>query len=330
MIPDSVTFRKRVSLTNRAITHSQADLVATFVELKEGSTAVVTNGRVLTLSTEQARARSGGEEAIACPWFRWGATPKISLHSSLASFTQDDTVSPASVQALDTSASDFELLETLEWRDRGKAVWAIVNGANLEVADVDALTSELWSDVAMAASSVAAVRQQAARFYGGGQDILQGLERESAAITSEHPDAVVSIDGCLDPLSPEAQKLAPILLVLREQLGSSLALRLALNPARDVGGLPIKSYYRYAAPALPTAAPPAAFFDGLPTTKTLTLGMDVAEMWLVAPAVAAYDLDNLRLEDLGSAKGMNAEFELENILVTGARFSVEGPRVVCC
>lgn len=221
-------------------------------------------------------------------------------------------------QALETTESDFHLLETLEWRDRGAAVWGIVNGAQLEVADVDALTSELWSDVAMAASSVAAVRQQAARMYGGGQDILQGLERESAAITSESPDAVVSIDGYLDPLSSEAQKLAPVLLVLREQLGSSLALCLALNPARDVGSLPIKSYYRYAAPTLPPAAPPAAFFDGLPSTKTLTLGMDVSEMWLVAPSVATHDLDNLRLEDLGSARGMSAEFELENILVTGA------------
>lgn len=148
----------------------------------------------------------------------------------------------------------------------------IVNAANLEVEDVDELTSELWSDVAMAAASVAAVRQAAARQYGGGQDILQGLERESAAIVAESADAVVSIEGCLDPLSSEAQKLAPILLVLREQLGSSLALRLALNPARDVGALPIKSYYRYAAPAVPPAAPPAAFFDGLPSTKTLTLG----------------------------------------------------------
>lgn len=225
---------------------------------------------------------------------------------------------PALAQALETTESDFELLETLEWRDRAQAVWGIVSGASLEVADVDALTSELWSNVAMSASSVAAVRQQAARYYGGGQDILQGLERDAAAIVSESPEAVVSIDGCLDPLSPEAQKLAPILLVLREQLGASLALRLALNPARDVGALPIKAYYRYAAPALPSAAPPAAFFDGLPSTKTLTLGMDVSEMWLVAPAVAAYDLDNLRLEDLGAARGMQAEFELEHILVTGA------------
>ena len=41
------------------------------------------------------------------------------------------------------------------------------------------------------------------------------------------------------------------------------------------------------------------------------------QAWLVAPAVATYDMDNLRLEDLGSARAMSAEFELEHLLVTG-------------
>ena len=57
-----------------------------------------------------------------------------------------------------------------------------------------------------------------------------------------------------------------------------LSLSLALNPAREMGDLPLRSFYRYAAPSAPPAPPPAALFDGLPPTKTLTLGMDVPEV----------------------------------------------------
>lgn len=62
---------------------------------------------------------------------------------------------------------------------------------------------------------------------------------------------------------------------------------------------------------------PAARFRGLPFSKVLTLHMDVPEAWLVEPVRAAHDLDNLRLSDLGSDDTLNAEFELEAILLTG-------------
>jgi hypothetical protein len=41
-------------------------------------------------------------------------------------------------------------------------------------------------------------------------------------------------------------------------------------------------------------------------------------MWLVTTAVAAYDLDNLKLEDLPAGHTtMHAEYRLEALLVTG-------------
>ena len=43
------------------------------------------------------------------------------------------------------------------------------------------------------------------------------------------------------------------------------------------------------------------YFAQLPQHKTLTAHLDVPEMWLVTTAVAAYDLDNLKLEDLPEA-----------------------------
>ena len=46
--------------------------------------------------------------------------------------------------------------------------------------------------------------------------------------------------------------------------------------------------------------------------------MDVPEAWLVEPVRAAYDLDNLRLSDLGDSSTLSAEFELEAMLLTGS------------
>ena len=46
--------------------------------------------------------------------------------------------------------------------------------------------------------------------------------------------------------------------------------------------------------------------------------MHVPESWLVEATVALYDLDNLRLEDLGEGRAMHVVFELEALLVTGS------------
>ena len=56
----------------------------------------------------------------------------------------------------------------------------------------------------------------------------------------------------------------------------------------------------------------------MPSSQTLTAHLDVPEQWLVTTAVAAYDLDNIRLEDLPEGERvMRAEYRLEALLVTG-------------
>jgi hypothetical protein len=53
--------------------------------------------------------------------------------------------------------------------------------------------------------------------------------------------------------------------------------------------------------------------------------MDVPESWLVAAVEAVYDLDNIRLEDLGDQPTLFATYELEALLVTGhCRYAAEG------
>lgn len=43
---------------------------------------------------------------------------------------------------------------------------------------------------------------------------------------------------------------------------------------------------------------PRAYFARLPSRRVLTLNLDVPETWLLEPAAALHDLDNLRLEDV--------------------------------
>jgi hypothetical protein len=67
---------------------------------------------------------------------------------------------------------------------------------------------------------------------------------------------------------------------------------------------------------------PVAHFTALPPHKILTLNMDVPESWLVEPVRAEYDLDNLRLGDLGAATTLDVGFELEALMLTGSCIDV--------
>ena len=58
-------------------------------------------------------------------------------------------------------------------------------------------------------------------------------------------------------------------------------------------------------------------FARMPSSKVLTTAVDVPESWLVAAVEARYDLDNIRLEDLGEQPTLFATYELEALLVTG-------------
>ena len=72
--------------------------------------------------------------------------------------------------------------------------------------------------------------------------------------------------------------------------------------------------------------PPAAYFKSLPPHQILTLNFDAPEMWLVEPVVAEHDLDNLKLEQLGDSATLNAEYELEALMLTGRCMDLHAKR----
>ncbi len=100
----------------------------------------------------------------------------------------------------------------------------------------------------------------------------------------------------LDPLTEPTQRVAPLLLAIRDVL--KLPLRLIIAPRHVVDNdVPLSSYYRFVADPLASASnPPKARFENLPTNHLLTLRMDVPEPWDVQQAHGVQDADNLRCD----------------------------------
>ncbi|KAH8301152.1 hypothetical protein KR018_003806 [Drosophila ironensis] len=131
------------------------------------------------------------------------------------------------------------------------------------------------------------------------------------------------IAGVLDPASRAAQKLTPILILLRQVLNCQL--NLYLIPVPQHSDMPVKNFYRYVVePEVQfevnggRSEGPLAKFSGLPANPLLTQQLQVPENWLVEAVRAVYDLDNIKLTDIGGP--VHSEFDLEYLLLEGHCF----------
>ncbi|CAI5944540.1 unnamed protein product [Closterium sp. NIES-65] len=127
----------------------------------------------------------------------------------------------------------------------------------------------------------------------------------------------------------------------------------------SISEFPLKNFYRYAAPHKARSLAPSSSalrpvpflevpssarvlseladasgvlaagaeveFLNMPLTRTLTLNLKVPEPWLVEPAVADHDLDNLVLEKVADPS-VAAVFELEALMITGGSVLMGGAR----
>ncbi|KAK4136151.1 glycosyltransferase family 24 protein [Trichocladium antarcticum] len=136
--------------------------------------------------------------------------------------------------------------------------------------------------------------------------------------------ASISFVALINPASETGQKWAAVLKVLSELEG--VHLQVFLNPAGNLGELPIKRFYRYVLESSPSfdasgkVKALSASFAGVPRDTLLVAGMDVPPAWLVTSKVSVDDLDNLRIQDIKAKRGtehIEAIYELENILIEG-------------
>ncbi|KAF2071176.1 hypothetical protein CYY_007511 [Polysphondylium violaceum] len=128
----------------------------------------------------------------------------------------------------------------------------------------------------------------------------------------------------INPLSKVAQSLVPIVQKFSDKM--NIAVDVILNPPTQVSDMPMKNYYSYVInldsefdkKTGEFISIPEGFITGLPESRVLTFAIDVPSSWLVQPIVAKYDLDNIRLKDLGEESVLEAVFELENIVIEGS------------
>uniref|UniRef100_A0A8C8GDG2 UDP-glucose ceramide glucosyltransferase-like 1 n=1 Tax=Oncorhynchus tshawytscha TaxID=74940 RepID=A0A8C8GDG2_ONCTS len=127
----------------------------------------------------------------------------------------------------------------------------------------------------------------------------------------------------VDPVTRDAQKLAPLLLVLKKLVNVNL--RVFMNCQSKLSDLPLKSFYRYVlepevlfqTDGSFSPGPLAKFLD-MPQTPLFTLNLNTPESWMVESIRTRYDLDNIYLEEVIVA----AEYELEHLLLEGHCFDV--------
>ncbi|EER23278.1 UDP-glucose:Glycoprotein Glucosyltransferase containing protein [Coccidioides posadasii C735 delta SOWgp] len=143
----------------------------------------------------------------------------------------------------------------------------------------------------------------------------------SGFMLSHADDPVIQVVAVIDPASEAAQRYIPILKVLSKLSGVSV--KVILSPIQPLKELPIKRFYRQVFESEPSfnddgsLRRPEASFTSIPEDALLTLGMDVAPSWLVAPKESVYDLDNIKLSSLREGANVDAVYELEHILIEG-------------
>ena len=161
------------------------------------------------------------------------------------------------------------------------------------------------------------------------------MKKRTKVLYSETENSVINIEARLpqqpafdisfivDPVSKEAQKIVPVLMVLHEALNCRI--RVLMNCRDKLSEPPLKSFYRMVLePRLTftdngSISPSYAMarFPALPQTALLTMNLLPPDNWLTEATSAVYDLDNIRLEEV-DGWGVYGGFELMNLLLEGS------------
>ncbi|KAI3367586.1 hypothetical protein L3Q82_026430 [Scortum barcoo] len=178
-------------------------------------------------------------------------------------------------------------------------------------------------------------------------------DRYSAVkIRPKEGNVYFDVVAVVDPVTRDAQKLAPLLLVLKQLVNVNL--RVFMNCQSKLSEMPLKRafhfvtqpsvimccwlkalekklvkrpFYRYVlepevmfqADGSFSPGPMAKFLD-MPQSPLFTLNLNTPESWMVESVHTRYDLDNIYLEEVENI--VAAEYELEHLLLEGHCFDV--------
>jgi UDP-glucose:glycoprotein glucosyltransferase len=283
--------------------------------------------RVLSLSSLSEKKAAAVAEALQGAVAAYGSAAKydvaagdnvLILNGRILSFGPETTT--AGVRSdLDT------LIGSVYESMGGQELVELLSSTSFEDMEPDAVTAEWVDDVALRLSFT--LQQEAKAGAVGGTE-MPVVEEDEATIRHVVENPSVRVWAVLNPLSQDAQKVAPFLVMLRDAFDADVTV--VLNPHKTVGEFPLKRFYRYAVtPSLAfdglgavRPAPGVAFRDVV-TQSLLTLTMDMPESWRVAAESCPYDLDNIKLSEI-KGDALTAVFKLKNLLIAGQCYEEGG------
>ncbi|KAM4625190.1 UDP-glucose:glycoprotein glucosyltransferase 1 [Polymixia lowei] len=209
---------------------------------------------------------------------------------------------------------DFLLLENIILKTSGERIKSKVQQFGIE--------EDRASDLVMKVDALLSSQPkgEARVEYGFADDRFSAVK-----IRPKEGEVYFDVIAVVDPVTRDAQKLAPLLLVLKQLV--NLNLRVFMNCQSKLSDMPLKSFYRYVlepevmfqADGSFSHGPMAKFLD-MPQTPLFTLNLNTPESWMVESVRTRYDLDNIYLEEVENV--VAAEYELEYLLLEGHCFDV--------
>ncbi|KAM9841989.1 UDP-glucose:glycoprotein glucosyltransferase 1 [Aulostomus maculatus] len=209
---------------------------------------------------------------------------------------------------------DFLLLESIILKTSGERIKSKVQQFGIE--------EDRASDLVMKVDALLSSQPkgEARVDYGFADDRYSAVK-----IRPKEGDVYFDVVAVVDPVTRDAQKLAPFLLVLKQLVNVNL--RVFMNCQSKLSEMPLKSFYRYVLEAEVVfqadgsfASGPMAKFLDMPQSPLFTLNLNTPESWMVESVRTRYDLDNIYLEEVENI--VAAQYELEHLLLEGHCFDV--------
>ncbi|XP_075963255.1 UDP-glucose:glycoprotein glucosyltransferase 1 isoform X3 [Anarhichas minor] len=212
------------------------------------------------------------------------------------------------------TVEDFQLLEKITLSGSAENVKAKVKLMGMKAKHASDLVMKV--DALLTAAPKGEVRRDV-HFAKDSHSVLRLSPREN--------EVFYDVVAIVDPLTREAQKMSPLLIVLSQVV--NVRLQVFMNCRAKLSEMPLKSFYRFVLEsdvnflANDTVSPgPVARFMELPESPLLTLIMITPESWMVQAVRSPHDLDNIHLQEVSGV--VEAEYELEHLLLEGHCFDL--------
>lgn len=212
------------------------------------------------------------------------------------------------------SVADFGLMERFVNFQYGEKIRKVMADPNLQ-GDV---TSDQWVKLI----SILVPRENTKNRF-----TIPGELKDEQSVLRLPPkrddEPYFDVVAVLDPASRAAQKLSPMLNMLRTVLNSDMKVFLcAVDKHSD---LPVKNFYRFVVDTElrfdkegKMEKGPIAKFTGLPASSLLTQTLAIPDNWMVEIVNSVYDLDNIRLSEINGP--VHSNYELEHLILEGHCF----------